>query len=300
MLESSGADSVQSWKKVGTRPRAAPALRCAITLLLLNGFGLSLAAQTAEDLVSRAAAAYQRGDRAVAIEILSEVLDADPDNLEALSLDASIRERAGELEEALDRYDRLVEGLPDNPRAHMGRGQVLFRMGRIEDSVSDFDRVVELDAQAGPYLWQRGIAQYYSGRFAACKEQFESHLTVNAADVENAVWHFLCVARLEGLDAARTAILPVGEDPRTPMPEIYQLYRGSLDVEDVLSAARAGIAGDGRRLDDLFYARLYVGLYHLIEGRPAQAEAELRAAVELGFPHYMGDVARIQLGLLEP
>ena len=278
---------------------AGAVVRIAIGLGLSTLFGSAGAAQPPEDQVSRAAAAYQRGDRAAAIATLSEVLDTEPANVDALSLEALIRERGGELGEALDRYNRLIAELPESSRAHLGRGQVLFRLGRIEGSLADFDRVVELDSEAEPHLWQRGIAQYYAGRFAECKKQFETHRTVNAADVENAVWHFLCVARLEGIEAAREAILPVGDDPRSPMPEIYQLFRGALDVDDVLSAAGTRNAGDGRRLDDLFYARLYLGLFHLIEGRPAEAEAELRAAVELGIPHYMGDVARVQLDLLE-
>ena len=35
----------------------------------------------------------------------------------------------------------------------------------------------------------------YAGRYQDCREQFESHRTVNPDDVENAAWHFLCVAR---------------------------------------------------------------------------------------------------------
>jgi len=66
-----------------------------------------------------------------------------------------------------------------------------FRAGRIAESLSGFDRVIALQPEAAPHLWQRGIALFYAGRYADCREQFESHRTVNPADEANAAWHFL-------------------------------------------------------------------------------------------------------------
>src|SRR5262249_61108175 len=83
---------------------------------------------------------------------------------------------------------------------------------------------------------------------------FESHRTVNPDDVENAAWHFLCVARAESPEKAKEALLPVGPDPRVPMAQIYRMFGGTLAPEQVLSAA-------GARPESQFYAHLYVGLY---------------------------------------
>ena len=94
---------------------------------------------------------------------------------------------------------------------------------------TEFDDLARLAPDEAPYLWQRGIAQYYAGRFRECRAQFESHRTVNPDDVENAAWHFLCVARGESVAAARAALLPVGPDARVPMREIYQMFRGVID-----------------------------------------------------------------------
>ena len=60
---------------------------------------------------------------------------------------------------------------------------------------------------------------------------------MNPDDVENAAWHFLCVARAESPAKARAALLPVGPDARVPMREVYQMFRGTLTPEQVLSAA---------------------------------------------------------------
>ena len=134
----------------------------------------------------------------------------------------------------------------------MNRATDDFRAGRIEQSVAGFDRVAKLSPADAPYLWQRGIAQYYAGRFADCRDMFVSHRTVNPDDVENAAWHFLCAARAESVDAARKNILPVGPDARIPMREVYQMFLGRLTPAQVLSAAGSDTSAQ-------FFARLYVG-----------------------------------------
>jgi lipoprotein NlpI len=85
----------------------------------------------------------------------------------------------------------------DNPKEIFDRAVSDFHAARIEESVAGFDRVIKLAPNAAPQLWQRGIAQYYVGRYKECRQQFELHRTVNPNDVENAAWHFLCVARAE-------------------------------------------------------------------------------------------------------
>src|SRR6185295_4480767 len=123
-----------------------------------------------------------------------------------------------------------------------------FLAGRITEAVAGFDQVVKLAPDAAPQLWQRGIALYYAGRYRDCRAQFESHRTVNPNDVENPAWHFLCVARAESPEKARAALLPVGPDQRSPMKEIYEMFKGTLPPEGVLKAA-----GDG---SSRFYAEL--------------------------------------------
>jgi tetratricopeptide (TPR) repeat protein len=128
------------------------------------------------------------------------------------------------------------------PRELLDRAMADFRAGRIAESIEGFDRVGKLQPDAAPHLWQRGIALYYAGRFQDCRAQFESHRTVNPNDVENATWHFLCVARAESPQAAVQKMLPVGPDQRAPMREIYQMYLGTLSEAQVLAAIAKRVA----------------------------------------------------------
>jgi lipoprotein NlpI len=108
------------------------------------------------------------------------------------------------------------------------------------------------------------------------------------------------MARDEGVQKARAALLPIRNDRRIPMMKIYDLYRGKAKPEDVLAAAAAGKPSAQEINERLFYAHLYVGLYHEAEGNAAAAKTHLRrAAQKHKIDHYMWDVANVHVARLE-
>lgn len=183
-----------------------------------------------------------------------------------------------------------------NPQAILERAVTDFQSGRLDESAAGFDRLARLVPESAPQLWQRGIALYYVGRYKDCRAQFESHRTVNPNDVENAAWHFLCVARAESPEKARAALLPVGPDARVPMRQIYQMFRGTLTPEEVVRAAGAGP-------ESQFYAHLYAGLYFEALGNSARALEHISVAASDRYAAaggYMSMVAQVHLGILRP
>jgi lipoprotein NlpI len=188
----------------------------------------------------------------------------------------------------------LVPAQGPSPQALLDRAVSEFSKGRITESVAAFDELARLAPREAPYLWQRGIALYYAGRYQDCRAQFESHRTVNSDDVENAAWHFLCVARAESAKAARIALLPVGPDSRVPMREIYELFRGTTTADAVLKAA-------GTRPQGRFYAHLYIGLYSEAVGDQARAREQIGLAAQPqfadagGYMHMVAVVHRARL-----
>src|SRR6266853_660464 len=75
------------------------------------------------------------------------------------------------------------------------------------------------------------VLLFVSGGFALVYEvlwlrQFELHQTVNDNDVENAVWHYLCVARLAGVEKAHASLIRIQRDSRVPMMAVYALFGG--------------------------------------------------------------------------
>jgi lipoprotein NlpI len=180
------------------------------------------------------------------------------------------------------------------PQAVFDRAVADFEAGRVVESAAGFDTLAKLAPSLAPELWQRGIALYYAGRYQDCRAQFESHRKVNPNDVENAAWHFLCVARAESAEKAKAAILPVGPDARVPMRQVYEMFRGAMTPEMVLQAA-------GTRESARFYAHLYVGLYFEALRDSRRALEHITAAAADRYADaggYMHTVAKVHLQIL--
>jgi len=182
-----------------------------------------------------------------------------------------------------------VEGL-------LRKGIQAFFDAKPKESVAAFDQVISLQPNAKPELWQRGLSLYYIGEFQLGREQFEVHQTVNGNDVENAAWHFLCIAKAEGVEAARKVFIPIEGDSRIPMKQVHELFAGKGSVEAVLKAAEEG---EGKRLrNHRCYAHLYLGLYFEAIGDDAKAKDHmLKAAKDFAMDHYMGRVAQVHVKL---
>ena len=181
----------------------------------------------------------------------------------------------------------------DTAGEYVSRGMQRFRENDIAGSLRDFDRAAETEPRSAPHLWQRGISHYYAGRFKDGRQQFESHKAVNPHDVENATWHFICVARQEDLAAARKALIDIdtARDTRVPLAEVYEFYAGRGTADAVLKAAKKA---DTPRSQ--MYAHLYLGLFYEAAGDAEKAEKHMResAAAKLQ-NHYMHEVARIHM-----
>ena len=122
-------------------------------------------------------------------------------------------------------------------------------------------------------------------------------------DVENAVWHYLCVARKSGAEEARKSLLKIGHDRRVPLMQVYALFQGKATPENVLAAVREGAPTPDELRSRLFYAHLYLGLYADSTGDKKKALEFMKQAAEEAprpnnVPNYMGDVARVHRDIL--
>ena len=284
--------------------RHVPAALAAV-MLLSSAVSTARPNDTAAALLDRAREAHQAGRLDEAVTLADQAVEAASSDGSAGTARARLTralmyEDAGRWNDALGDYTHALAAFPQMGELHNRRGALHFKMGHIDESIRDFDRAVELDPRSDPHHWQRGISYYYARRFGECIGQFERHRTVNADDVENAFWHFLCRAAQDGVAAAREALLPVGPDSRVPMMTVYALLRGEAEVEDVLAAAESAPGSAVRRDAALFYAHLYIGLYHEALGNRVAAKLHItKAAREFHFEHYMGDVARVHAERLE-
>lgn len=222
------------------------------------------------------------------------------DHEEDLLQKATQAARRGESEQAIAVLSDVIKKNPKQSLAYYLRGREHFRSGHIQESVSDLDKHVELsaDPKAEARQWERGISYYYAGEFEKGAKQFELYQTYHDQDVENSTWRYLCVARLSGVEKAAKTLLPIDDDRRIPMMQIYDLYRGKLKPEDVLAAAEEGQPSKEALNRQLFYAHLYIGLWHEAAGEKDLAKKHILEAEKHKIDHYMWDVAHVHADLL--
>lgn len=234
------------------------------------------------------------------IRVLEDLAARHPDESAPLEALVVLANREGSFAVAERALDRLIKLQPGAVSLRQERGVARFFQADIDGSIEDFEAYLEARPNQRPYHWQLGLALYYAGRFEDGVRLFELHRTVNPDDVENAIWHFLCKARAESVEAAREALFPFTRDARVPMKEVHDLFAGRGSREAVLAAAGDGDASpdDAVTRNHLCYAHLYLALYEEITG---DAEASLRdarlAARDHAMPHYMGRVADVHFRL---
>src|SRR5690606_38665927 len=111
----------------------------------------------------------------------------------------------------------------------------------------------------------------------------------------NSAWYFLCVAKTEGIEAARKTVIPSRGDGRQPMMSILQMLQRKLEPAQVLAAAVSNTPQGPQRKRAEFYAALYVGLYYDALDEPEKAVEYLKRSLQSGDSGYMVDVARVYL-----
>lgn len=193
---------------------------------------------------------------------------------------------------------QAIEQSPNHAQAYYLRGRERFRIGQVHASVSDFDKYVELRPQFESRQWERGIALYYDGQYQRGAKQFEMYQTYHNNDVENSVWRYLCEAKTKGVAAAEQNILPIRNDKRVPMMQVYEMFRGKLTPAEVLAATKTDEPTDDVLDGRLFYARLYVGLYYEANRNVELARKYILLSADehkktQHINRYMWDVARV-------
>jgi lipoprotein NlpI len=259
-------------------------------------------AETVHDLVETAQAAFARGKTQEAIALAGKAIRLDPKNTKGYLTRASFYGAIRQPKEAIADCTKVLQLDPKSAEAYSLRGGEHFKQGHIKESIADFDKQIDLKPGDKAGHWRRGISYYYAGRFEDGRKQFEGYEAVDTNDVENAVWHFLCLARARGVQKARKAMLTIGKDKRVPMMQVYALYAGKAKPAGVVAAAEKVTKGAKPEVarQQLFYAHLYLGLYFEVTGQPKPAYEHIQTAAKVYvIGHYMGDVARVHLGRME-
>jgi lipoprotein NlpI len=209
------------------------------------------------------------------------------------AITASEKGDSAAAEQFLNTY---IESEPSDPRGYYYRGRERFRLAKIKESVADFDHYVKLAPEEEPKLWERGISLYYAGEFDRGAKQFEMYQTYHDEDVENSAWRYLCQAKASDTKAALKELLPIKNDRRPVLMDIFAMFKGEKSPAEVIAAAERASAEESGKKMARFYANLYVGIYYEAHGEAKKSLEHIRAAAEkYNDGHYMGDVAKVHL-----
>lgn len=207
--------------------------------------------------------------------------------------------------EQLAKLDAAIAETPEEIGLYSRRGDLRFFLGDFAGALADYDRMVQLSPDSETSHWRRGIAAFYSGEFKRAAAQFDSYHSFDNVDRENGIWRYFSHVKASGKETARKELLKYEKDDREPFPSVYKLFAGETTPEAILSAIADADIGKEEREKRLFYAELYIGLNHAVDGRDADALAHLEKAVanewgpRAGYgPNYMWHVGRVNYELL--
>tara|TARA_R110002072_G_scaffold303069_1_gene492652 strand:+ start:161578 stop:162390 length:813 start_codon:yes stop_codon:yes gene_type:complete len=200
---------------------------------------------------------------------------------------------------------KLLEKSADRVSVLSQRGDAWFFLGEFKKSVADYEEMVELDPEQGDSHWRRGIARFYAGQVKEAAEQFEAYHSYDDIDRENGIWRYFSQYRAYGQAKAKEGLLKYRKTDREPFPDVYRLFSGDTTPKQILEAINQAEISQDERKKRLFYAQLYIGLNHAVEGRNAEAIVHLRESTANQWgpnggygPRYMWHVGRVHLDLL--
>lgn len=134
-----------------------------------------------EDLFHAGERAYRSGDHQTAITLFTQVLEHDPEHLNAYLQRGFCHGRAGEHEKAVSDFSAVLERKPDHIWAYTSRGAAYNRLGRHQDALEDLNAAIALAPKDGEAYNNRGWAHKGMGDMAsACKDWRTSHRAGNA------------------------------------------------------------------------------------------------------------------------
>jgi lipoprotein NlpI len=252
-----------------------------------------------KEIMERAHKAFILGKRTNAFLLADEAIKLAPENPQPYFTRGKLHQMALDHEAAVKDFTEAIQRDPKTPDLYLERAWENFCAAHAPESVRDYDKVIELAPRQAPYLWQRGIALYYAGRYNDGRLQFEQHQTVNPQDAENAAWHYLCVAKIAGPEKARAVLIPIQADDNMVMMDIYGLYRGTKKPAEVLAAAHAEKPKPEDLKVQLFYTYLYLALYFDANGDASRAREFINLSLTVANSRNpMSDVARIHAKLM--
>ena len=260
-----------------------------------------------EELFLQAIEALDAGKTDTMVQLLERALPLDPTNPFAYVKRGQLFDLIGNNSRAVEDFSKALAYRPAFADVYQMRGCNQFKLGNVNAAVQDWQAFLQLKPDKEAEHWQICVGFALLGHYEEARKRFDWHATTNTQDLEVAFWHFLCVARTEGLEAARDSIKSAPEEKRVPMAELHALYAGKGTESDVWLAVERGTPDKAERAKREFFAHYYLGLLRQSEGKLDEAKQSVQQALAIakandgfigdspGGQLRGGDIARVHL-----
>lgn len=162
----------------------------AIPVLLMLWAGNSVQAQyladstvpkDVEKVFQAGERAYRSGDHATAITLFSQVIDQEPDHMNAHLQRGFCQSLVGAYDKAVADFSHVITQKGDHTWAYTSRGSAYSKLGRHQEAIADFNKVIALDPKNEEAYNNRGWARKATGdQNGACKDWSTSKRMGNA------------------------------------------------------------------------------------------------------------------------
>lgn len=114
-----------------------------------------------KDLIGRAKSAAERGDLEGGVALYSDVLDADPDSIEASIGRGRLYLDLGDFARAMSDFSVAEDLAPESPEPQVAIGDLYFARKEYRKAIDYFNAALEVSPNHAMAFCRRGISHYY-------------------------------------------------------------------------------------------------------------------------------------------
>jgi predicted O-linked N-acetylglucosamine transferase (SPINDLY family) len=126
----------------------------------------------------KAIALHRQGQLVLAQAVYEQILEIQPNNVDALHLLGVIAAQMQNPRKAVELLDKAIELNPNIAAAYNNRGSALKELGRFEEALADYDRAIAIEAGYAEAHFNRGVVLYELQQLAAALASYAQAIAV--------------------------------------------------------------------------------------------------------------------------
>jgi predicted O-linked N-acetylglucosamine transferase (SPINDLY family) len=199
---------------------------------------------TLGEALELAANHFRAGNLDTSLEVCTQILQAQPDNPDALHLTALIYAKRSNFDKGIEYLEKAIAAAPDNVELHNNLGNIYKAAQKFEQAQVQYDKALAIDANSFTAYYNIGTLREVQGKIKEAIEAYEKSLSINndfalghynlanlfnaAGDLERAVSHYQKAVALDPNFAEANANLGTTQLQLNRLEEAIESYKKAL------------------------------------------------------------------------